>query len=197
MLTSRRKRPLSRESANRDARLIVVATEGEHTERIYLEAFTSRRVQIVTLPTDDCKSSPADVAKRIAAYKDEYQVGEGDEFWIVVDRDAWNEGALSSIAEDCSKDETKWLAVSNPCFEVWLALHFTNEIPEDLKSKNSAKFLRKHLAGYKKSSFKVDELVKNVADAINRARDRDVPSDRWPNKVGSRVYLLMESILRK
>ena len=65
--TSRKKRPLDRSSnPMRDARLIIIATEGRKTEEQYFRLFRSRRVQIIVLPTGkDNRSSPLDVLERL------------------------------------------------------------------------------------------------------------------------------------
>lgn len=196
MLTSRKPRPLVREIAQRDTRLIVIATEGEHTEKIYFNSFKSRRVQIVTLPTVDGHSAPAAVADRLALYAEEYQLSAEDELWIVVDRDRWPEKDLSEIGEDCYKDIRKGFALSNPCFEVWLSFHYTDQIPEDLKSKNAEKFFRALHGSFQKSNYDTSTLMPRVQDAINRARAKDTEGGRWPSPPGSRVYLLVESLLR-
>ena len=53
----------------RDARLYVVATEGEETEAQYLELFGSSRVRVVTLATrgDGC-SAPRHVLDRLSLF---------------------------------------------------------------------------------------------------------------------------------
>lgn len=63
-LTSRKKRPLKREISHlRDASLIIIASEGEVTEKVYFESylFESMRVQVRVLETRMGISSPTAV----------------------------------------------------------------------------------------------------------------------------------------
>ena len=67
-LTSRRKRPLDRDVPHlRDTRLIIIASEGEKTEKQYFESglFGNRRVQVKVLETQDGRSAPNWVLARL------------------------------------------------------------------------------------------------------------------------------------
>lgn len=53
------------------------------------------------------------------------------------------------------------------------------------------------MGSYHESNYDAQMLVKYVNVAIARARAIDVnPADRWPQTLGTRVYLLAESIIR-
>jgi len=69
-LTSRRKRPLDHTVAHlRDTRLIVIATEGEKTEKQYFSMFQSLRVQVRVLHTEEGFSAPKHVFDRLSDYR--------------------------------------------------------------------------------------------------------------------------------
>ena len=101
----------------------------------------------------------------------------------------------------------------NPCFELWLLLHIedaTSLIPEEQmlwmenrrKSKNADPYLkvrlRQKIGSYHESSYDTLALIAHVEDAIERARALDKnPADRWPQTLGTRVYLLAESIMNR
>ena len=105
------------------------------------------------------------------------------------------------------------MALSNPCIELWLLLHLIDPLSLTLeerqkwienkrKSKNSDPYLkvllRKCLGSYHESSYDASLLIQHVDDAISRARVLDKnPEDRWPQTMGSRCYLLAESIMNK
>ncbi len=57
-----------------------------------------------------------------------------DQVWLVMDVDRWTHSHLKDIAELCQQQKnTFWkTAISNPCFEIWLLLHYI-----DLNSLNS------------------------------------------------------------
>lgn len=83
MLTRRKKRPLQRdESTLRDARLLVIATEGSDTEPLYFNAIDEKlgdsRVRLHVIPSDGGKSSPRHIFDNIDNYAATYEIGTGD-----------------------------------------------------------------------------------------------------------------------
>lgn len=194
-ITSRRKRPLDRAGAVRDARLIVVATEGEKTEPAYFDGFSSFRIKIRSIPCNIGESSPKAVLERMRDFRTEFDLGDDDEVWLVIDRDRWEDKMLSEVAQQCAASRFN-LALSNPCFEVWLALHYTDAIPPDLESKDARPFFAGLHGGYNKGRLDPTSLIPLVPDAIVRAERLDLnPDARWPDTVGSRVYRLAKVIL--
>lgn len=208
-----------RREAFRDARLVVIASEGKDTERIYFKAlakeYANPRVHVHVLErSEDEKnnSSPEHVLKQLNDYKTQYALEADDELWLVVDKDSWTDGMLSRVAAVCAKDAAMNMALSNPYFELWLLLHLedaTSLTPEEYKmwlenrrkSKNADPYLkvrlRQKLGSYHESSYDAPALVVNVETAIERARRLDKgPDDRWPQTLGTRVYLLAESVVR-
>lgn len=82
-----------RREAFRDARLIVIASEGKDTERIYFKAlakeYANPRVHVHIL--ERCKeeqnnSSPEHVLKQLNDYKKLYDLECDDELWLVIDK---------------------------------------------------------------------------------------------------------------
>ena len=208
-----------RREAFRDARLVVIASEGKDTERIYFKAlakeYANPRVHVHVLERSEVEknnSSPEHVLKQLNDYKTQYALEADDELWLVVDKDSWTDGMLSRVAAVCAKDAAMNMALSNPCFELWLLLHLedaTSLTPEEYKmwlenrrkSKNADPYLkvrlRQKLGSYHESSYDAPALVVNVETAIERARRLDKgPDDRWPQTLGTRVYLLAESVVR-
>lgn len=208
-----------RREAFRDARLVVIASEGKDTERIYFKAlakeYANPRVHVHVLERSEDEinnSSPEHVLKQLNDYKTQYALEADDELWLVVDKDSWTDGMLSRVAAVCAKDAAMNMALSNPCFELWLLLHLedaTSLTPEEYKmwlenrrkSKNADPYLkvrlRQKLGSYHESSYDAPALVVNVETAIERARRLDKgPDDRWPQTLGTRVYLLAESVVR-
>jgi hypothetical protein len=194
--TSRRPRPLVRNEGHRDARLIVIATEGQKTEKIYFDAFQNQRLKILTLVTEGGRSSPEAVFDRLRIFATEYQIGADDELWIVIDRDRWSEKTLSEIAQECHSGRTR-LALSNPCFEIWLAYHYLAEVPAEIDSTSAEGYFRTLHGSFSKGKYDATPLVSRVIDAIERAAAADFnPAARWPDAPGTRVYKLMKSVLK-
>lgn len=206
--------------AFRDARLIVIASEGKETERIYFKAlakeYTNPRVHVHILKrreNEQNNSSPEHVLKQLNDYKRLYELESDDELWLVIDRDRWTDAMLSYVAKECAQDYYLHVAMSNPCFELWLLLHLVDVTlltPEEQrrwvenrrKSKNAEPHLkvrlRQEMGSYHESDYDAPMLIKHVEVAIERARLLDKnPVDRWPQTLGSRVYLLAESVMNR
>lgn len=209
-----------RREAYRDARLIVIASEGKDTERIYLKAlakeYTNPRVHVLILERsvdEQNNSSPEHVLKQLNDYKSQYELEADDELWLVLDKDRWTDAMLSRIATECTQGVSMHMALSNPCFELWLLLHIEDAAsltPEEQmlwmenrkKSKNADPYLkvrlRQKMGSYHESSYDVLSLIAHAEDAIERARALDKnPVDRWPQTLGTRVYLLAESVMNR
>lgn len=209
-----------RREAFRDARLIVIASEGKDTERIYFKAlakeYTNPRVHVHVLERSENEqnnSSPEHVLKQLNDYKSQYELEADDELWLVVDKDRWTEAMLSRVATECSQEVAMHMALSNPCFELWLLLHMEDAVslpPEEQKqwmenrrkSKNADPYLkvrlRQKMGSYHESSYDAQTLIAHIENAIERARALDKkPTDRWPQTLGTRVYLLAESVMNR
>lgn len=209
-----------RREAFRDARLIVIASEGKDTERIYFTAlakeYTNPRVHVHILERSENEqnnSNPEHVLKQLNDYKSKYELEADDELWLVVDKDQWKDKMLSRVATECALEVSMHMALSNPCFELWLLLHLEDAAsltPEEhmlwmenrRKSKNADPYLkvrlRQKMGTYHESSYDAMTLIAHIEDAIKRARALDkTPTDRWPQTLGTRVYLLAESVMNR
>ncbi|MBF0263501.1 MAG: RloB domain-containing protein [Magnetococcales bacterium] len=97
-LTTRKKRPVDQvQQPERDARLIVIATEGHKTEIRYFKLFGSKRLQVLVLPSKDDKSAPQHVLARLREFRETYQLDGEDELWLMIDVDRWPVKALSEV----------------------------------------------------------------------------------------------------
>ena len=209
-----------RQEAFRDARLIVIASEGKDTERIYFKAlakeYTNPRVHVHILERSEDEqnnSSPKHVLKQLNDYKEQYALEADDELWLVIDKDRWTEAMLSCVATECAQEVAMHMALSNPCIELWLLLHLVDATlltPDEQKqwlknrrkSKNADPYLkvrlRQEMGAYHESSYDAQMLIVHVEEAIKRAKALDKnPADRWPQTLGTRAYLLAESLMNR
>ena len=91
------------------------------------------------------------------------------------------------------------VALSNPCFEVWLLLHTSNDLASVTDYGDSVEAaLRAELGSYDKRH--TPTLCLN-ADALSRAMARarlgdTEPANPLPSLPGTRLYKLFESIFR-
>ena len=209
-----------RHEAFRDARLIVIASEGKDTERIYFKAlakeYSNPRVHVHILKRskeEQNNSSPVHVLNQLNNYKRQYELEDDDELWLVVDKDRWTDAMLSQVATECTQKLSMHMALSNPCFELWLLLHLedvaslTEEerklwIENRRKSKNADTYLkvrlRQKMMSYHESDYNAFVLIPHVKTAIKQARSLNKnPADRWPQTLGTQVYLLAESVMNR
>lgn len=209
-----------RQEAFRDARLIVIASEGKDTEGIYFRAlakeYTNPSVHVHILKREEGEennSSPEHVCRQLEEYKSQYDLEDDDELWLVIDKDRWKEAMLSDVATKCAQDSYMHMALSNPCIELWLLLHLTDVtslsdeeqmiwMKNRRKSKTAEPFLkvelRRLMGTYHESAYDTSILIPHVGKAIEQARQLDKnPNDRWPQTLGTKVYLLAESIMNR
>jgi len=187
---------LDRQHDLRDAKLFVIATEGELTEKQYFGMFRSSQVKVEVLATGDGKSAPQYVLARLAAFKERYDLNEDDMLWLVTDVDRWRAKNLSLVCREAIQ-KGYHLAISNPCFEVWLCLHFDDLNPLDRTCKDFKKRLRTILGSYNSSNLDLSRYKLNIENAANQAKAQHSNSQQnWPPTIGSHVYRIIEILLQ-
>lgn len=172
--------------------------EGAETEPRYFNELRPSReslVQIKLVSNPSHKSSPKEVLQRLArAFKDYSKTDEG---WIVIDRDAHLEDELVTVHREARSAGFK-IAMSNPCFELWLYFHLRDPRPFNDRH-DCQKKLAEVLPNYSpdsKGEYDTRVLFSALERAIQRARDTDTDSqDTWPRNQTSRVYQLINRIL--
>ena len=204
MRSRKRSRPLSREdSTYRDDRLFIIATEDTYAGQ-YFDRLETPRIKIKVLPTTEGRSAPRHVLDRLNDFKDEFDTIDDDQFWLMLDTDHWVEPShVANFRQVCQEAKQRGykLAHSNPCFEVWILLHF--EELEDTQFSNCKKVLeRLQKFNYEKSKIKdLDIDIGKIDAALERTRALEPRHDEssrrgdWPQRTGTHVYLLVQEIL--
>ena len=154
----RERKPARREPFREQKPMILVVCEGAVTEKEYLEGigkkYRNSRVTIEIAPEAgrDPKSlvQVAKDRKKDAEKKSKKQEDDNlayDQVWCLHDIDEHPPDKITG-AKDMARDNGIHLAVSNPCIELWLYLHFENTglIHRD----NLEKLLKKHIPQYDK-----------------------------------------------
>lgn len=204
LLPPRKPRPLGRQRRRqRDDRLFIIATEDTYAPKQYFAAFNLARVTIEVVETNNAQSAAAHVVARLkSVVEDSRQRGDvrdDDQFWVVLDTDHWtapNHVAAFSKAIKEARDAGFHIAVSNPCFELWLLLHVADvSLPVGDADSVEAQ-LRAALGGYNKKNVPAARLVPHVDVAVARAKLLDVGAGGWPQTVGTQVHLLVAELLR-
>lgn len=197
----RKKRPLDR-STNvvRDASLVVIASEGTSAVRQYFDFFRSTKIQFKVLETKDGRSSPDHVLARLDAYAKEFDIGEGDEFWLVSDCDHWikpdHVQNLVSVIQKCPQKGIR-VALSNPCFELWLLLHFVDFPPEETLTRAEIENRIRRAVGFydKTKIFRLPIDNEAVNSAVSRSAGCSPPSSEIPDRLHTSVHQIVQSLI--
>jgi len=122
-------RPLTRDiNTLRDDRLFIVASDDSYAPKQYFDFFRLPRVQVhvVETPLDENRCHAIDVLERLEGIEHE----EEDERWMLLDTDHYVNGPhikeFSRVIKDAKKKGIS-VALSRPCFELWLLLHHANK----------------------------------------------------------------------
>ena len=193
----------------RDARLFVVAIEGEETgaEVAYFRALEVhgivdvRRVEvrIIATPSATHDSAPDHVLDRcgaaMRAVDDRLVRG-----WLVFDVDMWKEHTLAHVCQQALQCDLG-VAVSNPCFELWVLLHHQDLGEPDLAELAGLQTSRRsqELKRRLRASGGVNDLVLSLEVVMAAcARARALPGEvtgRWPGFPGTFVHKLIQDLL--
>jgi hypothetical protein len=214
----RERKDFKRISGVRDARLFVVATEGEQTEARYFEQLVSEdyyyssRVHLEIIPAEDGKSAPKHVIARLDEFRRSYKLRKGDELWILIDRDhrSWNERQLATAQQLCKQKNYRF-GLTNPSFELWLILHLCDVPsfpPEERESIRENRrigsrtycegILVRENGSYNKVDPDLSRIISNVELALDRNKrlTQNHSVDLFTH-IGSTIDLLIESLIEK
>lgn len=195
-------RPLTRDKDRlRDDRLFIVASDDSYEPKQYFDFFQLVRVQVyvVETPLDENRCHAIDVLQRLEGIEHEEQ----DERWMLLDTDHYVNGPhikeFRRIIKE-AKEKRINVALSKPCFELWLLLHQADKdaVTELVNAKAVEKCLRDRFGEYNKTRLKREHFpFKAVAKAYQQARDLDksVKGGVIPQTNTTRVYRLWEAII--
>lgn len=174
----RRHRPLKRAASTRSAkRKFIIYCEGKNTEPEYFRAIGKHMPgALVDLEIVEAAGSPMTIAERACnratALKQSARRGSSfeaeDQVWAVFDRDTHPK--VKEAFDRCEASRVE-VALSDPCFELWLILHFEDfDRPDDHHKVQAA--LAKKCIGYdpgKAKRINFAELMPIVGEAEKRA----------------------------
>ena len=207
-LTGRRRRKdasLRRRTAVRaPKRTFLVFCEGTRTEPAYIEALRQepavRDSASVEIRIDRASGAvPLTLVNKAAEARDRFsqEQGEIDELWCLFDVEWPQNHPKLHEARQKAKARNVSLAISNPCFELWLVLHF-EERTAWLDS-DAARRLRRHHDGSAGKGLGGSQCMplRTVAAKHARALEAKHKGDRteFPDdNPSSGIYLLLEAI---
>lgn len=203
-------------------KLFVLSYEGTISEKKYFQDFrastlfnTNGLIEIVPLKRPrDKGSDPFSVKKLLKEAKSEYGFKASDEFWLIIDRDDWetiHKLNFDELVAECKKEKNFYLAMSNPCFEIWLIVHlkelsaFTESeqalLFQNAKVSNKKNYIDRVLGqlqgdekGYNKKP-NPNIYLPLTKTAIERAKAMDNLTDDYPKSLGTHLYKLVEKLI--
>lgn len=184
-------------------RRLLIVCEGKITEPKYFAEFKrEHRTQLVDIEiTPDCGVPKSLVESAVERKKSAERLSrkEGDPFlkygetWCVFDIDAHPNLAEARIQ---ARDNGLKLAVSNPCFELWILLHF-----QDHRSHQERDWMqnacRRHLPNFVKE-VDYEKIRQNYTEAVRRAKlllEWQTQQGRENGNPSTSVHLLTETIV--
>ena len=197
-MAKRRNDTLKRRVGNREYRDVCWVSPEGRTEADYLvmDAFKDSSVT-VRFPENihPSRRDPKQVLKRFQKAMRDHDFRKGDEAWILVDIDDWDEADIRGLLRWAAEDPRHHVAISNPKFELFLVMHFERAngctTPQAVDTA-----LRKHMPRYDKrltkTQFRHPQIEEAVANAkVKRAGCKDdVPAPGMTD-----VHLLVERLL--
>lgn len=215
--------PLIRLGGFLDAeKLFILSYEGSESEKKYFNDFRysewfndSGLIEIIPLKRPkNAGTDPISVKNLLKKAKDEFPFKPTDEFWLIIDRDQWeniHKINFANLVEDCKNENNFFLAMSNPCFEIWLLLHL-KDINEFSSEEKQLIFENPKVGSKKHHIDKVIEAIQgrgydkspnpkiylpNIKIAIQRARDLNKEDEDYPTLLGSHIYKIIEKLIKE
>ncbi len=187
-------RPFKRRSAIRKyKRRYYLVCEGNVTEPDYFNQLKGiYRDSIIDIK---CLKKRQSAPKYLIQYALEAQsdLRKGDELWILLDVDNWTQEQFEGLEKWSSQKVDRYVAVSKPCFEIWLVLH--EQDPKDCSKKACQSYFQENIA-YRNKRIRMNWLTaEKLSNAVTRAKARDISNQGIvPDVPTSRVYKLIENI---
>ncbi len=201
----RRKSPRPREESLDRRPVVLIVCEGQNTEPEYFEGLIAQcdnpRVRILPLKAQGVPLTIVQTAWENKERADELALKRDDEtlayeaVWCVFDRDDHPD---IPTAYSLANAKSLRIAFSNPCFELWLLLHFREQ--PGMKHRDAvASLLKAEVTAYDKRKKKIDiaKFIAGYPDAVRRAKrlcadfdDRSV----WDRNPYTDVHILTDLI---
>jgi acyl carrier protein len=205
--------------------LYVIASEGTETEPLYFSYLQNyvkqhkelnRLVKIESLSRklkNDTATDSAHIIELLDDFKKEYTIKQGDELWLLVDRDRQPKANLAQVAQKCQQKGYEF-CLTTPCFELWLLLHlkdlkeYSEKEQQDFLKNSKVNSTRTRIekevsdlmvalgSGFSKSRLDMSIFFPHIQDAINRAHDLTLEKGWDYDQFCTRVHVLVSRILK-
>ncbi|MCK5133839.1 MAG: RloB domain-containing protein [Candidatus Sabulitectum sp.] len=199
ILPSRR---YEKEAPSLEARKIYIFCEGRRREYDYFNYFVgmdSRINIIVYQMREEDNTTPSGVFQKAEKFVGKIDLEDIDEVWLVFDRDIdkfdSRKPQIQEIRSVCSSRENWNIALSNPCFEVWLHYHFFNKAP-DFDGLEVSSNWKTHLGVSISGGFDTRKHPLLIETALTNSKSVHSTDDfNEPLVCSTEAHLLAESIV--
>jgi hypothetical protein len=190
----RRENSGSRRSPRLEARsrLLVVCGTAKTEEQYFRGLRSSVANRAVDVVLVNRPRSPLEVVRYAIGYVRD-AAKDFDETWCVFDVDQFD----ISSAIDVATDFDVALGVSNPCFELWLLLHYENCRRFQNACNDTEGKLKRFVPAYDKAFLRFSDFAGGVVDAIARAKALDPSGQRNTINPSTSVWRLAEKIMEQ
>ena len=160
-------------------------------------------MQVKVAASQGGHTSPQAILASARALKTDPDFQDFDEFWLLLDTDHWTEpnhiaNYMNSISE--AKSEGFHVAVSNPCFDLWLLMHHVEVLPDHPyeNCQAVADHFRNVKGKFNKTKLDFEHFnVPLALTAIIRGKKLTPDlNDYRPKNPGTQVWALVERALR-
>ena len=196
-----------REEPSRDAKSIFIFCEGKKREYQYFRYYRDidSRINIIIYELDPHEDNSPNGLLNIAEEsftnsnnsESDYTFVENDEVWIVLDcdKDKLDSRApqIANVIEECNKRAGWNVAISNPCFEVWLYYHKFSVLPDELSEKPI--WWKHKVADDIKGGFDSKKQPFVIETARNNAIDNFKAIENIPDVGRTDLFRLADTIL--
>lgn len=197
------KRQYRKKKPWRDATIFIIICEGSHKEPEYFNFFhlLTKKIKVVPVPSSKGRTSPAHLIPNAAGAIEKHNSDHGDyELWFVIDVDRWG-NQINALLNEASQNNWN-VAISNPCFEVWLNDHFELHQPPEQKI-NICKSWKSHVhkvhGGFDHTKHQT-YLERANRNASNKYSETGYIPDVGKTqlfRLGERIYALTKNELKK
>lgn len=199
----RERKPARRDASREPRKRLLIVCEGAVTEPEYFRQFANWcRNPLVEIRIEAAAGVPRTLVEHAVELKNEAETKATrerdenlayDEVWCAFDVDAHPK---VSEARDMAKANGLHLAMSNPCFELWLYLHL-HESPGMQHRHELQKRCRAEMPGEADKYFDFDKLISGYDRAFRRAERLATDATKAGESVRNpttEVFLLTDSI---
>lgn len=193
-------REIPSDELKRDYRLFAIACEGSKREKEYFQQLEgiSKRVVVEYIKDkqyeSDPPSSPTHVLRRALEYAEASNLNDEDSIWLVMDVDKWGAKALNEVHDECSQRQNWHMVLSNPCFEIWLLYHTSDDLSNLCTA--TSKDCKITLNAQSPRGYDPKRYIVLLKDAMKNAKKADNSKGWYPDHSNTKMHILIDELLK-